>query len=581
MTQTFNRVKESLVALLKDQDYKVIALTGKWGTGKTYLWRSVATEQFGKKTSEQPIYVSLFGVRTISDLKLRILQNTYLKDASSVQNLMKTGSGIFTEVLKKYTGYSAENAALIWLPQLTKGRLIVIDDIERKHKSLDIEEFLGMLDEYAETHNTRFLILLNTDKLVENAGMWSTLHEKVIDAEVVLDPTVSESFEIASKGNTSSYLPEIREAVVILNISNIRVIERIMKTMKRIADSIASVGDVSATRWVPSTALLTACHYRAVENAPPFEYIKSFNQFGHWSDDKNDTKRDPKEMDWDLLLNKLGISSIDTYEEIMQQFLQSGLLDIDRLKELFERYKKEEANSVAFEKQRAFLKAFWWDAHCSEGDLLAMAKELLPFMNVFGPDSISDIVSVVEKLGDVVLARQLLDAWLLSIDSRPEYQELGEEIFDTSLRNYHPDVVKKMNSVRDMQHPLLTVLETADRIISNSGWGDRERISLYNSTVQNYEDALKQITGTQLRRFLSLHLEWARRAIPYDDNFKIGTDNFIAACINICFSTPDSRLSKIIYRTFEANSLAEKLEPSTLVSKSELNLPPKIVDKTN
>ena len=126
MTHTFKRVKDSLVALLQDRDYKVIALTGKWGTGKTYLWQSVADDQFGKKkASEQPIYVSLFGARTINELKLRILQNTYLKDASIVKKLIKTSGGILAGAINRFVGFSAENAALIWLPQLTKGRLIV------------------------------------------------------------------------------------------------------------------------------------------------------------------------------------------------------------------------------------------------------------------------------------------------------------------------------------------------------------------------------------------------------------------------------------------------------------------------
>ena len=306
MTQTFKRVKDSLLALLQDKDHRVIALTGKWGTGKTYLWQSVAIEQFGKnKASEQPIYVSLFGVRTINDLKLRILQSTYLKDASTVQALMKTGGGILTGVINKLAGFSAENAALIWLPQLTKGRLIVIDDIERKHNSLDIDEFLGMLDEYSETHDTRFLILLNTDKLLENTGMWATLHEKVIDAEIVLDPAVIETFDIAAKGSAAPYLNVARDAVVILNINNIRVIKRVLKMMERIADATKNIDGVSAARWVPSTALLTAGHYRAIENAPPFEYMKSLNRFSHFLDDQKGIKRDPKELDWDLLLNKL------------------------------------------------------------------------------------------------------------------------------------------------------------------------------------------------------------------------------------------------------------------------------------
>lgn len=562
MSQTFARVKESLVELLQDNDQKVIALTGKWGTGKTFLWESVKTDQFGKKkASEQPIYVSLFGVRTINDLKLRILQNTYLKDASAVQKMMKTGGGIIADAINKFAGLSAEKAAMIWLPQLTKGRLIVIDDIERKHKTLDIDEFLGLLDEYSETHDTRFLILLNSDKLLENTGMWATLHEKVIDAEVVLAPSVAESFEIAAKDNTDTYLSEARKAIAILNISNIRVIKRILKAMKRIADATESVTGVAPERWVPSTALLTACHYRAVENAPSFEYIKSFNQYRHMFDDNKGSKRDANELKWDSLLNKLGISFADDYEEIMQYFLQSGLLDIVRLKELFERYKMEDNNSAANAKQHEFFEAFWWDAHRSEGDLMTMARELLPSINKMGSDAITDIVSAVEQL-DVSLAKQFLDAWLLSVEIRPEYQKMEERIFDTSFRKYHPEVIAKMNALRDAQHPPLTVIETVERIISNSGWGEREKISLCNSNVQIYKDALHQLTGKQLRLFLSLHLEWARRDAPYDENFKIGTDNFLAACSNIYSADPNSRLSKIVYRTFDANGLAENLQPS-------------------
>ena len=414
MTQSYIRVKDSLATLLQDQDNKVIALTGRWGTGKTYLWKSVEADIFGENVANrQPIYVSMFGVKTINDLKLRILQNAYLKNAQAVKGVLNIGGGIFKDLFKWLAGTSMDGAALgaalIWFQTLAKDRLIVIDDVERKHKSLEIDEFLGMLDEYSETHNTRFLILLNTDKLLENKGMWTTLHEKVIDVEVILDPTVHESFDIAAKGNASPYLSEARAAVVILNINNIRIIERILKMIKRITDVTESNG-VSATRWVPSTAFLTACHYRAVENAPPFEYIKSFNQFSHFLDDKKGIERDPKELGWDLLLKKLGMQGVDAYEEIMQQFLLSGLLDIDRLKDLFESYRKEEASSEAYAKQREFFNAFWWGAQDSEADLLVMAREFLPFINVLGPDFISDIVPAVEELGDANLAQQLLDA---------------------------------------------------------------------------------------------------------------------------------------------------------------------------
>ena len=210
MTETFSRVKTSLVALLRDTDHTVIALKGKWGTGKTYLWRVVETKLFrGRNATQQPIYVSLFGAKTINDLKLRILQNAYLKDASTVRKLIKTSGAFAKQILQKYTGYSVEDAALLWLPELVTGRLIVIDDVERKHKSLDIDEFLGLLDEYSETHNTRFLILLNTDKLLDTEEMWATLHEKVIDAELLLDPSAAESFDVAAQGKADPYLPDV------------------------------------------------------------------------------------------------------------------------------------------------------------------------------------------------------------------------------------------------------------------------------------------------------------------------------------------------------------------------------------
>ncbi len=86
MSNTYISTKQRLIELLKNQNYRVIVLKGKWGTGKTKLWDDVKKEfpQDYKKS----IYVSLFGAKTINELKIRILQNAYLNDASSVQILL-------------------------------------------------------------------------------------------------------------------------------------------------------------------------------------------------------------------------------------------------------------------------------------------------------------------------------------------------------------------------------------------------------------------------------------------------------------------------------------------------------------
>jgi len=41
--------------LLFDRENRVIALTGKWGTGKTYLWETVNKGRF-HKLSATPLY---------------------------------------------------------------------------------------------------------------------------------------------------------------------------------------------------------------------------------------------------------------------------------------------------------------------------------------------------------------------------------------------------------------------------------------------------------------------------------------------------------------------------------------------
>jgi hypothetical protein len=60
-----------------------------------------------------------------------------------------------------------------------------------------------------------------------------------------------------------------------------------------------------------------------------------------------------------------------------------------------------------------------------------------------------------------------------------------------------------------------------------------------------------------LRTFMTKHKEWIIN--PYDEDFRKGANNFIAACSKICSDEPNSRLSKIIRRFFDTNKLTEKL----------------------
>ncbi|WP_409279890.1 P-loop NTPase fold protein [Pseudomonas sp. KCJK8751] len=62
---TLARCKAALLHLIDDQENRVIALSGKWGTGKTELWKQVRGQTVDAKAKDA-VLVSLFGVSTQS-----------------------------------------------------------------------------------------------------------------------------------------------------------------------------------------------------------------------------------------------------------------------------------------------------------------------------------------------------------------------------------------------------------------------------------------------------------------------------------------------------------------------------------
>lgn len=48
-SMSLQRTKERLVSLLGQVDNRVIALSGKWGTGKTHLWNEVKNHRMTKR----------------------------------------------------------------------------------------------------------------------------------------------------------------------------------------------------------------------------------------------------------------------------------------------------------------------------------------------------------------------------------------------------------------------------------------------------------------------------------------------------------------------------------------------------
>lgn len=69
------RTKEQLKKLLSCTENSVIALSGKWGTGKTYLWKEIQS-QSDDINVQNALYVSLFGLSSIEQVKRKLIESS-------------------------------------------------------------------------------------------------------------------------------------------------------------------------------------------------------------------------------------------------------------------------------------------------------------------------------------------------------------------------------------------------------------------------------------------------------------------------------------------------------------------------
>lgn len=182
-------IKQCIIDFLENDNLKVLAITGDWGVGKTYLWQKGVYEKF---TIQQDFYsyVSLFNVETISELKTKL----YYKSTPTKK-----------ENNRKYVQNNIEltNQTKNIIQQLQKieinNYLICFDDIERKSDRLDLRTFLGYVSELKEFNdsNNKIVIIFNYNEMnFEDKKILDKYKEKIIDLEIIYKPKTKSNLEI-------------------------------------------------------------------------------------------------------------------------------------------------------------------------------------------------------------------------------------------------------------------------------------------------------------------------------------------------------------------------------------------------
>lgn len=227
-----NELNKVIETYLKLETNHAILITGDWGVGKTFYFENElktqinATPLTNNKTGNyKAVRISLFGIKNIEDIYKQIFLQVY---SVSQTKLTKIASGIGKAIFTGIIGYASGGAITdpfkegeISMEDLTNtsGLVLCFDDFERKSPELEITELIGLINSLVENGNTKVLILIAEDKILnqnknfEEKEAYTILKEKTIGLSISFQADLSNQYKeiINSRKFSTAYFNILKQ----------------------------------------------------------------------------------------------------------------------------------------------------------------------------------------------------------------------------------------------------------------------------------------------------------------------------------------------------------------------------------
>ena len=522
--------KKKLQRCLTDLNMNVVALTGPWGCGKTFL----VSEELVNKTPPA-LYASLFGVSSLDNIKKDLILN-YL----SLPEKMVTVCTNLKSIAKGLTNYIPYGKTLQvmtdiqWLAlaeRLLSNKTIILDDIERRQHSLSIQELFGFIDKYTKKpHNCKFILILDKSKLEELADKeWNVYKEKVIEEEIYLSITPDEAFNTAKQTFESNFLPEelfnsLKSACVICGFRNIRILQKVIYTTKFLFSNVEDEYSSLLQYFSPSIALLSGVYYQAFEKTITLDSICKLSPSLFYESEVSKLDKENLEY-WKDLLQNLGIYYFDAFEQLLINFFIKGNLDKNQIHTLLSSKKESLRLQIQREKIEKFYDDIYWNKDISYDQLRETAKELEKDSINLSPSGINNLLNVIEQIPKALnIKDKILDSW------RSNYLSINHE--------EDPSLLFQLGSFREdiqeiLQQSILhserfTVPEVSRHIVNKRGWGEKHERYLNGLTEEDLKQFIKTSSPADFHVFMDMM--WL---IKGNQHFEKMTRTFKDACQSV------------------------------------------------
>ena len=523
---TIEIVKQRLDSLISSPSGRVLFLSGGWGCGKTFQWKSALDSAAETNTLPRYAYVSLFGLSSLAEVRKRVAEELVsaikVNDSdSTVGAILANGSWRLKpmQILKVLP-------AIPWIGKLdslaselffatVRDAVICFDDLERSSPGLALGDVFGLASFLKEERNCRVIVITNQAKLNDgDKKKLSVYFEKVIDESVDFVPTSDEGCEIGLARTPESVKPLLLENIKALGITNIRVITRLGEMGTELGLILKDLRPEVLKEAIKTLVMFGAARFLSADGFPTVEAVMKADEIWakSWTKPKNgdpDTEETRQLASWADLFDRYRYTSTSRFDAEIGRGVQQGFFDHTALRaQGTELAGSAAADALRAEYSEAHSK-FWSSVDGSGQEVLAELYDVTTrAIGVIGLDSLQVVYGVFVDAGDPTAAEKLLDLFVEAHDDQPAIFEQYEDHFAGNQTGSFEERIRMECAKR---RPQVSVLESLDAIDFERGWNSNDVRVVATATPAQIEEIVLQSHGSKFRSRIKTLLRMGKR----------------------------------------------------------------------
>lgn len=513
-------VKKVIEDFLSRDLPEVLAIKGKWGTGKTYTWNKILknSKNNNKLALDKYAYVSLFGINSLEALKIAIFEQTVnseiIEEGVSLKTLRSN-----TDVVAKSLGRKSLSF-LQGIPYIkdfgpflhsasflsvTK-TLICFDDFERKGTALSPKDILGLVSILKESKACKVVLIFDESSFDDNAGKeYQTFREKVIDIELAFIPTPSECSSLIFHENDDIY-KKLKECSEKLNITNIRLLKKITNLCTEVCKYLTSYEKEVREHACHTLTLYTWCYYSGEKHTPDYKYVTNLKTMFLGLDGEKELSE--QENNWNSILHNYGYYTTDEFDLVLARVVENGYIIEHKLKEEANRLNlkimAEKGGNSFSEAWRLYHDTFDNNEEELIKNINDKFKQNVQFIST---RDLNSTVKLFRELGKGDLADELIEFYIENKSDRNTLFNLNNDPFGDID---DPEIIKRFNEMFLKTKKSKSLKEVLYELASKNGWSTEHEKILSEISPKEYYEFFKSESGENLSLYVEKALQFGR-----------------------------------------------------------------------